>query len=174
MHRCHTSGKQAYPLLGCTRCKCRRVQSSSKPQTKQRDPAGLCNESVYTGPQVHGIGASNAPFHPLDLSTGQVSLVKGTVGLVADVRRFEDLKFHQQITQATTMALDLGLAQKPRSMTNRSIAAVTTSESNSPDDGPNEHRETSQSVMSPEKRLPDSSSIESRRTLLACYVFCTR
>ena len=74
------------------------------------------------------------------------------------------------------MALDLGLAKKPRAMTNhnRSFAGNQSEGSSPENDVSKESREATQSVMSPEKRLPDSSLIESRRTLLACYVLCTR
>ena len=101
--------------------------------------------------------------------------------------KFEDLKFHQQIHMAATMALDLGLANKPKRVprgdqsSKMFVASLV-----------EEKRPTSQStrfpgahpwdttyeagsadhIMSPKKRLPDSGALESRRTLLACYLFC--
>lgn len=90
----------------------------------------------------------------------------------ANTYRFEDLKFHQQITQAATMALDLGLAQRPRaSASHPPLYDVYNAEDRRPSSGGGG---TSQPLMAPEKRLPDSSALESRRTLLACYVFCAR
>ena len=89
---------------------------------------------------------------------------------MADFGRFEDLKFHQQITQAATMAMDLGLAQKhrPAQTLARSLEIYDReySSPSSQSDG------TPQPSVSPEKRLPNSATLESRRTLLACYVLC--
>jgi len=70
------------------------------------------------------------------------------------------------------MALDLGLAQKskaPASHSRSYFVYDAEDRSQSPArDG------ASRPVMAPEKRLPDSAALESRRTLLACYVFCAR
>lgn len=90
----------------------------------------------------------------------------------ADNYRFEDLKFHQQITQAATMALDLGLAQKPRaSASHPPLYDVYNGEDRRPSSGGGSD---SRPIIAPEKGLPDSATLESRRTLLACYVFCAR
>ena len=99
--------------------------------------------------------------------------------------KFEDLKFHQQIHMAATMALDLGLANKPKRVPRgdqsskmfvakldeekRSTSQTTRFPGGHPWDfeaGSADH------VMSPKKSLPDSGALESRRTLLACYLFC--
>ena len=104
---------------------------------------------------------------------------------------FEDLKFHQQIHMAATMALDLGLARKPK----ETSKGQQTSEMLFAGQHPNLAKDQSSTnlptrfpdgkpldisyevgsanhIMSPKKHLPDSGSLESRRTLLACYLFC--
>ena len=101
--------------------------------------------------------------------------------------KFEDLKFHQQIHMAATMALDLGLANKPKGRSRAQQSSTTPLGGQNPDldeDQPStmypvEHPfdvsfevATSNQVMSSKKHLPDSGSLESRRTLLACYLFC--
>ena len=99
--------------------------------------------------------------------------------------RFEDLKFHQQIHMAATMALDLGLAKKPKgtsigqqpskhpnSAEGRMSPSVTTRfPAGQPFDVSHEV-ETANHVMAPKKHLPDSGSLECRRILLGCYLFC--
>lgn len=70
------------------------------------------------------------------------------------------------------MALDLGLAQKPRaSVGHPPLYDVYNAEDRSPSSGGGG---ASQPFMAPEKRLPGSAALESRRTLLACYVLYTR
>lgn len=105
--------------------------------------------------------------------------------------RFEDLKFHQQIHMAATMALDLGLAKKPKGTSigqqpsgvmyprqhpeaaegRRSPSVTTRFPVGRPFDVSNE-AETANHVLAPKKYLPDSGSLECRRTLLGCYLFC--
>ena len=99
--------------------------------------------------------------------------------------RFEDLKFHQQIHMAATMALDLGLAKKPKGTSigqqpskhpnsaegRRSPSVTTRFPVGQPLDVSHE-AETADHVMAPKKHLPDSGSLECRRTLLGCYLFC--
>lgn len=100
----------------------------------------------------------------------------------------EDLKFHQQIHMAATMALDLGLASKPKGNARGQqhskmllagqrpgLAEEQGSTTRFPVGQPLDvsyEAGSEQHVMSPRKHLPDSSSLESRRTLLACYLFC--
>ena len=105
--------------------------------------------------------------------------------------KFEDLKFHQQIHMAATMALDLGLANKPKGNPRGQQPAKMLRPGQHPDvaedQGPTSlgtrfpvgqpmdvsyESESANHVMSPKKHLPDSSALESRRTLLACYLFC--
>jgi hypothetical protein len=70
------------------------------------------------------------------------------------------------------MALDLGLAQKPRaSPSHPPLYDVYNAEDRSMS---REGGGASQSPVPQEKRLPDSAALESRRTLLACYLFCAR
>lgn len=105
--------------------------------------------------------------------------------------KFEDLKFHQQIHMAATMALDLGLGIKPKGNSMRQQPSRGLSVGQYPDT-PKDKGSTSlptrfligqpfdvsyeegsvKHVMSPKKHLPDSGSLESRRTMLACYLFC--
>ena len=101
--------------------------------------------------------------------------------------KFEDLKFHQQIHMAATMALDLGLANKPKRVPRgdqsskmfvanlveekRSTSQTTRFPGAHPWDTAYEAG-SADHVMSPKKSLPDSGALESRRTLLACYLFC--
>ena len=104
---------------------------------------------------------------------------------------FEDLKFHQQIHMAATMALDLGLAIRPKGNSrgpqpSRGLSGGQLSDS-AEDKGSTSlptrfpmgqpfdvsyEGGSANHVMSPKKHLPDSGSLESRRTLLACYLFC--
>ena len=99
--------------------------------------------------------------------------------------RFEDLKFHQQIHMAATMALDLGLAKKPKgtsigqqpskhpsSAEGRTSPSVTTRFPVGQPFDVSHEAETANHVMAPKKHLPDSGSLECRRTLLGCYLFC--
>ena len=99
--------------------------------------------------------------------------------------RFEDLKFHQQIHMAATMALDLGLAKKPKGTSigqqpfehpdpsegRRSPSATTRFPVGQPLDVSSE-AETANHVMAPKKHLPNSGSLECRRVLLGCYLLC--
>ena len=92
--------------------------------------------------------------------------------------KFEDLKFHQQIHMAATMALDLGLAKKPKGnpMVQQPSNALLAKQNTDPaEERPFDISYESgyaNHVMSPMKQLPDSGSLECRRTLLACYLFC--
>ena len=105
--------------------------------------------------------------------------------------KFEDMKFHQQIHMAATMALDLGLAKKPKGNSIRQQRSKVLFAGQhldlTKDQGPTslpsrfpvgQHFEVSDEagstnyVMSPKNHLPDSGSLESRRTFLACYLFC--
>ncbi|KAL9097948.1 MAG: hypothetical protein Q9163_006295 [Psora crenata] len=82
--------------------------------------------------------------------------------------RFDQLKFHQYIHMAATMALDLGLAKRPRTRGQRDRPKTLLMQNCEPqsvlyhDDSP----------AAPATPAPDSSSIECRRTLLACYLQC--
>ena len=100
--------------------------------------------------------------------------------------KFEDVKFHQQIHIAATMALDLGLAKKPKG---NSVGQQPSKmpfvgqhpdlpedygSTRFPDGAPFEvsyEGGSANHIMAPKVRLPDSGSLESRRTLLACYLF---
>ena len=103
----------------------------------------------------------------------------------------EDLKFHQQIHMAATMALDLGLANKPKGRSRAQQSSTIPPGGQNPDPAEDQRSAslpsrfpvgqpfevslevgTSNHVMSSRKHLPDSGSLESRRTLLACYLFC--
>lgn len=105
--------------------------------------------------------------------------------------KFEDLKFHQQIHMAATMALDLGLAKKPKGNSigqqpSKMLYAgqhpnlaedqgFTSLPTRFPVGQPFDVscvEDSANHVMSPKKYLPDSGSLECRRTLLACYLFC--
>lgn len=90
--------------------------------------------------------------------------------------KFEDLKFHQQIHMAATMALDLGLASKPKRISrgHQFSQLMVANLDEDPGSGSTSTRSPSREppcVLSPRKHLPDSSSLECRRTLLACYLF---
>ena len=100
----------------------------------------------------------------------------------------EDLKFHQQIHMAATMALDLGLASKPKGNARGQQHSKMLLAGQRPESAEEQGSTTrfplgqplvvsyeagsEDHVMSPKKHLPDSGSLESRRTLLACYLFC--
>lgn len=105
--------------------------------------------------------------------------------------KFEDVKFHQQIHMAATMALDLGIAKKPKGNPTRQLSSkvlyagqhpelaedqeFTSSSTRFHDGQPLDASYESGSannIMSSKMHLPDSGSLESRRTLLACYLFC--
>lgn len=105
--------------------------------------------------------------------------------------KFEDLKFHQQIHMAATMALDLGLANKPKGNSMGQQPSKVLSAGNNPDLAEDQgstslptrfpsgqpfdvsyDTESANHVMSPKKHLPDSGSLDCRRALLACYLFC--
>lgn len=90
--------------------------------------------------------------------------------------KFEDLKFHQQIHMAATMALDLGLANKPKSISRSQQFSQMFATNLDEDQGSGDLSTRSPSgdppcVLSPRKHLPDSGTLECRRTLLACYLF---
>lgn len=81
--------------------------------------------------------------------------------------KMEELKFHQQIQMAATMAMDLGLGKRPKpSPDDRSWSQVDVETTVIKEETP--HR-----VISTQPSRPGSSTLESRRALLACYVFCT-
>lgn len=101
--------------------------------------------------------------------------------------KFEDVKYHQQIHIAATMALDLGLAKKPKGnstgqppsrmpfVRQRSDLTEERGSTRFPTGAPFELSEeagSADNVMAPKVNLPDSGSLESRRTLLGCYLFC--
>ena len=104
--------------------------------------------------------------------------------------KFEDLKFHQQIHMAATMALDLGLASKPKGNSKGQQSFKMHLADFAENQGPTNPSSlstrfptgqpmdvtyeggSSEHVMSSKKFLPDSGAVESRRTLLACYLFC--
>lgn len=101
--------------------------------------------------------------------------------------KYEDVKFHQQIHIAATMALDLGLAKKPKPVSmgqqpskitfagQRPDLTKDQASTRFPDGAPLDvsgETESANHVMAPKIHLPDSGSLESRRTLLACYLFC--
>ena len=81
--------------------------------------------------------------------------------------KMEELKFHQQIQMAATMAMDIGLGKRPK--TSRDESSWSPGDS----DGTEIREQMSQRLMSTPGSRPDSGTLESRRTLLACYVFCT-
>ena len=83
--------------------------------------------------------------------------------------KFEELKFYQYIHMAATMALDIGLGKRPRvSRANeQSTHSLLIPELPKKDIGPD-------TMSFPSKPYPDSASMESRRTLLACYLSCAR
>ena len=83
--------------------------------------------------------------------------------------KFEELKFHQYIHMAATMALDIGLGKRPRgSRANEQISGTPLiPELKNKDIGP-------RTMSFSSKSYPDSASLESRRTLLACYLSCSR
>ena len=66
---------------------------------------------------------------------------------------------------AATMAFDIGLGRKPRNFSDHNLSMTV---------GATRSSNASHPIMSPTKQLPDSSSLESRRTLLACYTYCAR
>lgn len=103
----------------------------------------------------------------------------------------EDVKFHQQIHMAATMALDLGIAKKPKGNPMNQLSSKVLyagqhpelaedqesmrSSTRFPDGQPLDvsyEEGSANHVMSSKMHLPDSGSLESRRTLLACYLFC--
>jgi hypothetical protein len=69
---------------------------------------------------------------------------------------FEEVKFYQHIHMAATMAMEIGLGKKMRTRTRDSTGVSLGSESSGAGDG------------------LGYDSIESRRTLLACYLNCAR
>ena len=83
--------------------------------------------------------------------------------------KFEELKFHQYIHMAATMALDIGLGKRPRA----SRAKKQSTHSPLIPELPEKGIHTGTMSFSPSS-YPDSASMESRRTLLACYLACAR
>lgn len=86
---------------------------------------------------------------------------------------------------ATTMALDLGLARKPKPNFRGQQMLLAGKLPDPAEDQASRTRfsggrvwdvsneaSTADHVMSSKQHLPDSGSLESRRTLLACYLFC--
>lgn len=80
--------------------------------------------------------------------------------------KMEELKFHQQIQMAATMAMDIGLGKRPKPFPD------STGWSSIQVDATTVKEETPHRVISTHPSRPDSSTLESRRALLACYVFC--
>ena len=79
--------------------------------------------------------------------------------------KFEELKFHQYIHMAATMAQDIGLGKKPR-VSRVEPSIYTTVMQGRP--------ETSVDPHTPlPNHYPDTLSMESRRTILACYLSCS-
>ena len=86
---------------------------------------------------------------------------------LTQVLRFDQLKFHQYIHMAATMALDLGLGKRPRNRrTNRPPKPSVI-----PDYEPHQ-LVGERTLATPQNAAPDSTTLESRRTLLACYLQC--
>ncbi|KAL9125505.1 MAG: hypothetical protein Q9217_005307 [Psora testacea] len=79
--------------------------------------------------------------------------------------RFDQLKFHQYIHMAATMALDLGLGKRPRIRRQHQHTSPAWMQTYEP-------QRTPGSELTLSKLAPDSSSLECRRTLLACYLQC--
>ena len=136
-------------------------------------------------PEIQGVYATQVSIHGLkSLELVQSLLV--SILWTYPPERFEDLKFHQQIHMAATMALDLGLANKPKRVprgdqSSKMFVAKLVEEKRSTDKTryPGAHPwdasypgSSADHVLSPKKHLPDSGALESRRTLLACYLFC--
>lgn len=81
--------------------------------------------------------------------------------------KMEELKFHQQIQMAATMAMDIGLGKRPKPLPD------TISYLPGDVDSADIKKEERHPVISAKPPRIDSSTLESRRALLACYVFCT-
>ena len=81
--------------------------------------------------------------------------------------KFEELKFHQYIHMAATMALDIGLGKRPR-------APQADEQPSRPSIIPGLKAVGSGPLSVPSKPYPVSTTLESRRTLLACYLACSR
>ena len=77
------------------------------------------------------------------------------------------MKFHQYIHMAATMALDLGLGKRPRTRRSRPQHKTSQIQDYEPQNALGKD-----TMASPLKPAPDSSTIESRRTILACYLQC--
>ena len=83
---------------------------------------------------------------------------------------FEELKFYQYIHMAATMALDIGIERKPKATQARDqFLNLDDGRSNSTN-----LNEISHYTAQISNKIPDSGHIESRRTLLACYLKCSR
>ena len=80
--------------------------------------------------------------------------------------KFEELKFHQYIHMAATMAQDIGLGKKPRVPRAAEPSLHSADIPGLPDHEINTH-------VVPPDFYPDSTTLESRRTILACYLSCS-
>lgn len=84
---------------------------------------------------------------------------------------FEELKFYQYIHMAATMALDLGIGKKTTgSLSNSQPSAIGSMES--PGSEPSRGKECRNKFMTSPQI--NSGLLESRRTLLSCYLNCSR
>ncbi|KAL9631132.1 MAG: hypothetical protein Q9164_006053, partial [Protoblastenia rupestris] len=83
--------------------------------------------------------------------------------------RFDQLKFYQYIHMAATMALDLGLGKRPKTRRQAYQAKAPLMQ----DYEPQKIMYFEAALATPARSAPDSSLIECRRTLLACYLRCS-
>lgn len=79
----------------------------------------------------------------------------------------EELKFHQQVQMAATMAMDLGFGKRPKP------SLDSASWSPGLNDSIINKAETPHGAISTKPNRSDSGTLDSRRALLACYAFCT-
>ena len=82
---------------------------------------------------------------------------------------FDSLKFYQYIHMAASMALDLGIGKKPQVPSKQSQFSVLNKENTLPSDPIDKQCGSSTGSQSP----TESGLVESRRTILACYLMCS-
>ena len=82
---------------------------------------------------------------------------------------FESLKFYQYIHMAAAMALDLGIGKKTRAPSKQTQFSVLVEENTVPSDSKNKSYSTSRGSES----HAETGLVESRRTILACYLMCS-
>ena len=89
--------------------------------------------------------------------------------------KFGQLKYYEYIHMAATMAMDIGIGSRPVVHRSRFGSKTSFREGRKPGVHPLEDSTNPDLSMTPRSRgsSPNTGSVESRRTFLACYIICS-